>query len=64
MSESEFISSLENLGLSISDEQINKFRVYASELLSYNEHTNLTAILNIYYFIFLIFAIGYLRILS
>lgn len=40
MSESEFISSLENLGLSISDEQINKFRVYASELLSYNEHTN------------------------
>ena len=47
MSESEFISSLENLGLSISDEQINKFRVYASELLSYNEHTNLTAIRNI-----------------
>ena len=47
MSESEFISSLENLGLSISDEEINKFRVYASELLSYNEHTNLTAIRNI-----------------
>lgn len=47
MSESEFISSLENLGLSISDEQIKKFRVYASELLSYNEHTNLTAIRNI-----------------
>ena len=47
MSESEFIISLENLGLSISDEQINKFRVYASELLSYNEHTNLTAIRNI-----------------
>ena len=47
MSESEFISSLENLGLSISDEQINKFRVYASELLSYNEHNNLTAIRNI-----------------
>lgn len=47
MSESEFISSLENLGLSISDEQINKFRVYARELLSYNEHTNLTAIRNI-----------------
>lgn len=47
MSESEFISSLENLGLSISDEQINKFRVYASELLSYNEHTNLTAIRNV-----------------
>lgn len=47
MSEREFISSLENLGLSISDEQINKFRVYASELLSYNEHTNLTAIRNI-----------------
>ena len=47
MSESEFISSLENLGLSISDEQINKFRVYANELLSYNEHTNLTAIRNI-----------------
>ena len=47
MSESEFISSLENLGLSISDEQINKFRVYARELLSYNEHTNLTAIRNV-----------------
>lgn len=47
MSESEFISSLDSLGLSITDEQINKFRVYASELLSYNEHTNLTAIRNI-----------------
>lgn len=47
MSESEFISSLEKLGLSINEEQINKFRVYASELLSYNEHTNLTAIRNI-----------------
>ena len=47
MSESEFISSLENLGLSISDEEINKLRVYASEILTYNEHTNLTAIRNI-----------------
>lgn len=47
MSESEFICSLKELGLSVTDEQINKFRVYASELLSYNEHTNLTAIRNI-----------------
>jgi len=47
MSESEFISSLESLSLSITDEQINKFRIYASELLSYNEHTNLTAIRNL-----------------
>lgn len=47
MSESEFISFLNELGLSITEEQINNFRVYASELLSYNEHTNLTAIRNI-----------------
>ncbi|MDO4376085.1 MAG: 16S rRNA (guanine(527)-N(7))-methyltransferase RsmG [bacterium] len=47
MSESEFISSLKELGLGITEEQINKFRVYASDLLSYNEHTNLTAIRNL-----------------
>ncbi len=46
MSEQEFITELEKIGISVSLEQLELFRKYSSFLLSYNEHTNLTAIRN------------------
>ena len=44
MSENEFISKLESIGIKLSDVQIEKFRKYLNFLLEYNEHCNLTAI--------------------
>lgn len=44
MSELEFIKNLEDDGIFISNEQLEKFRKYADFLLEYNKVTNLTAI--------------------
>lgn len=44
MSEKEFIESLKELGVSLTKDQTEKFRIYADFLLEYNNHTNLTAI--------------------
>lgn len=44
MNEREFIKEVENLGLKLTEEQLELLKKYAKELLSYNEHTNLTAI--------------------
>lgn len=47
MSEQEFVKTLSEIGVNINEEQLNLFRVYASFLLEYNTHTNLTAIKNV-----------------
>lgn len=44
MSEKEFIRELENIGINPTSSQIEAFRKYSQFLLSYNTHTNLTAI--------------------
>lgn len=44
MSELEFIDALKNNDILLTSEQIEKFKKYASFLLEYNSHTNLTAI--------------------
>lgn len=44
MSEKEFIQSLSDIGISLTDEQVIQFKKYAEFLLEYNSHTNLTAI--------------------
>lgn len=43
----EFKKEISKLGINASEEQLNKLDIYASYLLEYNEHTNLTAIRNI-----------------
>lgn len=47
MSEQEFVKELENIGISLTDRELQLFRKYALFLLEYNSHTNLTAIRNI-----------------
>ncbi len=44
MSEKEFIDHLSQIGIHLSEEQIQSFAEYANFLLEYNRHTNLTAI--------------------
>lgn len=47
MSEKEFIDHLSQIGIHLSEEQIQSFAEYANFLLEYNRHTNLTAIKNL-----------------
>ena len=44
MKENEFINELTKLNINLTKEQQEKLKSYANFLLSYNEHTNLTAI--------------------
>ena len=44
MSEEDFIKRLQEIGVNLSQKQINMFRIYLNTLLEYNAHTNLTAI--------------------
>lgn len=44
MNKEEFIKETSKLGIELSSETLNKLDIYASFLLEYNEHTNLTAI--------------------
>ncbi len=44
MNEKEFISELSNLKININEKQLQLLKLYALELINYNEHTNLTAI--------------------
>ena len=46
MNKEELKKEIENLGLKITIEQLDKLEQYADFLLKYNEHTNLTAIKN------------------
>lgn len=45
MSKEEFIKEIKNLGISITEEQINQLELYKEFLIKYNEHTNLTRII-------------------
>lgn len=42
----EFIESVKNLGINVTEEMLEKLSIYASFLIEYNTHTNLTAITN------------------
>lgn len=44
MNEKEFIDALENIGIKLSDKQIEQFKIYLNYLIEYNQHCNLTAI--------------------
>lgn len=44
MSETEFSEALSLLGITLNEEQLKTFKIYADFLLEYNSHTNLTAI--------------------
>lgn len=44
MNKEEFKNYIEELGLKLTEEQLSQLEKYASFLLEYNEHTNLTAI--------------------
>lgn len=44
MNELEFLKYIEELGIILNDKQIEQLRTYATFLLEYNTHTNLTAI--------------------
>ena len=44
MNKNEFITSLKNLNLPITTEKLQLLALYFQELITYNEHTNLTAI--------------------
>lgn len=46
MNKEEFIEEIKKLGISITDEQLNKIEIYIDFLIKYNEHTNLTRITN------------------
>lgn len=46
MNKKEFIEAVQELGISVTDEQIEKLETYCRFLLEYNNHTNLTAIRN------------------
>lgn len=47
MNKEEFISETAKLGIELSEKTLNMLDIYASFLLEYNEHTNLTAIKDI-----------------
>lgn len=47
MNKETFINSLENLNIEVTDDKLKKLDEYASFLLEYNKHTNLTAIRDI-----------------
>lgn len=42
----EFIIKVQELGLEVTEDKLNKLKVYSEFLQEYNEHTNLTAITN------------------
>lgn len=42
----EFIEEIQKLGLEVTEEKLNKLKIYSEFLQEYNEHTNLTAITN------------------
>ena len=44
MNKEEFIKYTKELGIELTDKQINQLEIYANFLIEYNEHTNLTAI--------------------
>lgn len=44
MNNQEFITSVKELGIDLTDEMLNQLKIYATYLIEYNEHTNLTAI--------------------
>ncbi len=47
MTEEEFITELTKLNIEVTPEKLDQLKEYASFLLEYNQHTNLTAIRNI-----------------
>lgn len=47
MTEEEFITELTKLNIEVTPEKLNQLKEYASFLLEYNQHTNLTAIRDI-----------------
>lgn len=47
MTKEEFIKELENLGILVNEEILNKLDILTTELINYNKHTNLTRILEI-----------------
>ena len=47
MNKEKFIKELKDLGIVLTANQINQFKIYCNELLEYNKHTNLTAIRNV-----------------
>lgn len=44
MNEQEFINELKKINITLSEDQINKFKTYYEFLNNYNKHTNLTSI--------------------
>lgn len=44
MNEQTFISQTKEMGMNLTEEQLNQLKTYANDLLEYNKHTNLTAI--------------------
>lgn len=44
MNETEFIKKLKNIDIILTQNQINKFKIYYEYLIEYNKHTNLTSI--------------------
>ena len=46
MNKEEFIKKVKDLGITLTDTQLNQLEEYCNFLLVYNEHTNLTAIKN------------------
>lgn len=44
MNKDEFIKAVEDLGIILTDKQLENLEIYANYLIEYNEHTNLTAI--------------------
>lgn len=44
MNETLFIKTVESLNINLTEDMLNKLRLYANTLISYNEHTNLTSI--------------------
>lgn len=44
MNETEFIKELKNIDIILTQNQINKFKIYYEYLIEYNKHTNLTSI--------------------
>ena len=47
MKPEEFINSVKELGISLTDTMLNNLEIYAKYLIEYNQHTNLTAITDI-----------------
>ena len=44
MNKQEFINKVGELGINLTEEQLNQLDTYCNFLLEYNSHTNLTAI--------------------